>query len=222
MLPEETYDLSTTLSLEGQPHRDGASYLDVTSSCSTAAERRTPLRLAARRRRRSSLRKHSTSRTRQVMFRRLRVRLSRRLTRRATAAQPRAALRRRDHQDIPDGPPVRTQTTSTRARFAWDPRAIRVGIRGGVGHFTPQHAVLTSSKRRRRTNATGDTVAGATDPLFPTARHPAGFPPGAVLPARSIQEISPDSRTTFRNGPRHPCAVGRAQRVSVDFNITAA
>ena len=62
----------------------------------------------------------------------------------------------------------------------------------------------------------------STDPLFPTFPNTLpGFPPGAVLPARSIQEISPDLENehawTSSIGVQHQ--LGARSSVAVDFNI---
>ena len=67
-------------------------------------------------------------------------------------------------------------------------------MRGGVGRFTQQYAIFTIVKGGvggRNGQVTLTLVP--TDPLFPVFPNalPA-FPPGAVLPPRDIQEISPD------------------------------
>ncbi len=87
-------------------------------------------------------------------------------------------------------------TTSIRASGSRGiPGAIRSGPSAAAsGHFTQQHAIFTIVKGGvGGRNGLVTLSLNSTDPLFPTFPNSLpGFPPGAVLPARSIQEISPD------------------------------
>jgi hypothetical protein len=98
--------------------------------------------------------------------------------------------------DIPDWPAgTDANNFDPRVGFAWDPRGDQKwAIRGGFGHFTQQHPIFTIVKGGvggRNGQVTLTLVP--TDALFPTYPNVLpGFPPGAILPARNIQEISPD------------------------------
>jgi Carboxypeptidase regulatory-like domain/TonB dependent receptor len=99
-------------------------------------------------------------------------------------------------KDIPDWPAgTDANNLDPRVGFAWDPKGDQKwSIRGGFGRFTQQHPIFTIVKggvggRNGQVTVTL-TPADALFPAFPNAL-PA-FPPGASLPARSIQEISPD------------------------------
>jgi outer membrane receptor protein involved in Fe transport len=99
-------------------------------------------------------------------------------------------------KDIPDWPAgTDANNFDPRVGFAWDPKGDQKwAIRGGVGRFTQQHPIFTIVKGGvGGRNGQVTIVLSPTDPLFPTFPNalPA-FPPGAVLPPRSIQEISPD------------------------------
>jgi outer membrane receptor protein involved in Fe transport len=99
-------------------------------------------------------------------------------------------------KDIPDWPAgTDANNVDPRIGFAWDPKGDQKwSIRGGVGRFTQQHPIFTIVKGGvgGRNGQVTVTLTPA-DPLFPTFPNPLpAFPPGAVLPARSIQEISPD------------------------------
>ena len=62
----------------------------------------------------------------------------------------------------------------------------------------------------------------STDPLFPTFPNTLpGFPPGAVLPARSIQEISPDleNEHAWTASVGFQRQLGARTSVAVDANI---
>jgi hypothetical protein len=97
---------------------------------------------------------------------------------------------------IPDWPAgTDMNNVDPRVGFAWDPKGDQKwSIRGGFGRFTQQYAIFTIVKGGVGGRNGQVTVSlSPTDPLFPTFPNalPA-FPPGAVLPARDIQEISPD------------------------------
>ena len=99
-------------------------------------------------------------------------------------------------RDIPDWPAgTDANNVDPRIGFAWDPKGDQKwSIRGGVGRFTQQHPIFTIVKGGVG-GRNGQVTVSLTpaDPLFPTFPNalPA-FPPGAVLPPRDIQEISPD------------------------------
>jgi outer membrane receptor protein involved in Fe transport len=99
-------------------------------------------------------------------------------------------------KDIPDWPAgTDANNLDPRVGFAWDPRGDQKwAVRGGFGRFTQQHPIFTIVKGGvGGRNGQVTVTLTPTDPLFPTFPDslPA-FPPGAALPARSIQEISPD------------------------------
>ena len=99
-------------------------------------------------------------------------------------------------KDIPDWPAGTDKNNiDPRIGFAWDPKGDQKwAIRGGFGQFTQQYAIFTIVKGGVGGRNGEVTVSlTPTDPLFPTFPNtlPA-FPPGAVLPPRDIQEISPD------------------------------
>ncbi|HXG89661.1 MAG TPA: carboxypeptidase regulatory-like domain-containing protein [Vicinamibacterales bacterium] len=99
-------------------------------------------------------------------------------------------------KDIPDWPAgTDGNNFDPRVGFAWDPKGDQKwAVRGGFGRFTQQHPIFTIVKGGVG-GRNGQVTVSLTpsDPLFPTFPNalPA-FPPGAVLPARDIQEISPD------------------------------
>jgi hypothetical protein len=99
-------------------------------------------------------------------------------------------------KDIPDWPAgTDANNFDPRIGFAWDPRGDQKwAVRGGFGRFTQQHPIFTIVKGGvGGRNGQVTVLLTPEDPLFPTFPNtlPA-FPPGAVLPPRSIQEISPD------------------------------
>jgi hypothetical protein len=99
-------------------------------------------------------------------------------------------------KDIPDWPAdTDMNNLDPRVGFAWDPKGDQKwAIRGGFGRFTQQYAIFTIVKGGVGGRNGQVTLSLApTDPLFPVFPNvlPA-FPPGAVLPPRDIQEISPD------------------------------
>lgn len=104
-------------------------------------------------------------------------------------------------KDIPDWPAgTDTNNFDPRIGFNWDPTGEQKwSVRGGFGRFTQQHPIFTIVKGGVG-GRNGQVTLSLTpnDPLFPTFPNalPA-FPPGAVLPARDIQEISPDLGNEF-------------------------
>ena len=99
-------------------------------------------------------------------------------------------------KDIPDWPAgTDANNLDPRVGFAWDPKGDQKwAVRGGFGRFTQQHPIFTIVKGAvggRNGQVTLNLTP--TSPLFPTFPSVlSAFPPGATLPARDIQEISPD------------------------------
>ena len=128
-------------------------------------------------------------------------------------------------KDIPDWPAGTDKNNlDPRVGFAWDARGDQKWVvRGGFGGFTQQHAIFTIVKGGvGGRNGLVTLSLSPADPLFPTFPNVLpGFPPGAVLPARSIQEISPDLENehawTSSLGVQHQ--LGARGSVAVDFNI---
>jgi len=128
-------------------------------------------------------------------------------------------------KDIPDWPAgTDPNNFDPRVGFAWDPNGDQKwAVRGGFGRFTQQHPIFTIVKGGVG-GRNGQVTVSLTpsDPLFPTFPNalPA-FPPGAVLPARDIQEISPD----LENEHAWTASLGFQRRltartsVAVDANI---
>lgn len=96
-------------------------------------------------------------------------------------------------------------------------------MRGGFGRFTQQHPIFTIVKGGvGGRNGLVTLSLNSTDPLFPTFPNTLpGFPPGATLPARSIQEISPDLENEhawqWSFGVQRQ--VGRRTSVAIDANL---
>ena len=104
-------------------------------------------------------------------------------------------------KDIPDWPAgTDANNIDPRVGFAWDVKGDQKwAVRGGVGRFTQQHPIFTIVKGGVG-GRNGQVTINLTpaSPLFPT--FPAvlsAFPPGAVLPARDIQEIAPDLENEY-------------------------
>ena len=128
-------------------------------------------------------------------------------------------------KDIPDWPAgTDANNFDPRIGFAWDPKGNqRWAVRGGFGRFTQQHPIFTIVKGgvggRNGQVTVNLTPADALFPTFPNTL-PA-FPPGAVLPARSIQEISPDleKRARLAASIGFQRQLGIRTSVAVDANI---
>lgn len=128
-------------------------------------------------------------------------------------------------KDIPDWPAGTDKNNlDPRIGFAWDPKGDQKwAIRGGFGGFTQQHAIFTIVKGGvGGRNGLVTLSLNSTDPLFPTFPNTLpGFPRGAVLPARSIQEISPDLENEHSwngsLGVQHQ--IGSRSSVAIDFNM---
>jgi outer membrane receptor protein involved in Fe transport len=128
-------------------------------------------------------------------------------------------------KDIPDWPAgTDANNLDPRVGFAWDPKGDQKwAVRGGVGRFTQQHAIFTIVKGGvggRNGQVTINLTP--TDALFPTFPNPLpAFPPGAVLPARSIQEISPDleNEHAWQASIGFQRQIGARTSVAVDANM---
>ena len=104
-------------------------------------------------------------------------------------------------KDIPDWPaPTDKNNVDPRVGFNWDPHGDqRWSVHGGAGRFTQQNPIFTIVKGAvLGRNGIVTLALPPSDPAFPKFPNtlPA-FPPGAVLPARNIQEISPDLENEF-------------------------
>jgi outer membrane receptor protein involved in Fe transport len=128
-------------------------------------------------------------------------------------------------KDIPDWPAgTDANNFDPRIGFAWDPTGDQTwAVRGGVGRFTQQHPIFTIVKGGvGGRNGQVTILLTPTDPLFPTFPNtlPA-FPPGAVLPARSIQEISSDleNEHAWSGSIGFQRRLGTRTSVAVDANM---
>ena len=128
-------------------------------------------------------------------------------------------------KDIPDWPAgTDANNLDPRVGFAWDPKGDQKwAIRGGFGRFTQQHPIFTIVKGGvGGRNGLVTLSLNSTDPLFPVFPNVLpGFPPGAVLPARSIQEISPDleNEQAWTASVGFQRQIGARTSVAVDANI---
>jgi hypothetical protein len=128
-------------------------------------------------------------------------------------------------KDIPDWPAgTDANNIDPRVGFAWDPKGDQKwAIRGGVGRFTQQHPIFTIVKGGvGGRNGQVTVLLSPTDPLFPVFPNalPA-FPPGAVLPPRNIQEISPDleNEHAWNGSIGFQRLLGPRTSVAVDANV---
>jgi outer membrane receptor protein involved in Fe transport len=128
-------------------------------------------------------------------------------------------------KDIPDWPAgTDANNFDPRVGFAWDPKGDQKwAVRGGFGRFTQQHPIFTIVKGGvGGRNGQVTIVLSPSDPLFPTFPNPLpAFPPGAVLPPRSIQEISPDleNEHAWQYSIGFQRQLGIRTSLSVDANV---
>jgi hypothetical protein len=128
-------------------------------------------------------------------------------------------------KDIPDWPAgTDANNIDPRVGFAWDPRGDQKwAVRGGFGRFTQQHPIFTIVKGGvGGRNGQVTVLLSPTDPLFPAFPNPLpAFPPGAVLPPRNIQEISPDleNEHAWNASIGFQRQLGPRTSVSVDANV---
>ncbi len=128
-------------------------------------------------------------------------------------------------RNIPDYPaPTDKNNLDPRIGFAWDPKGDQKwAVRGGCGRFTQQHPIFTIVKGGvGGRNGQVTVLLTPADPLFPTFPNtlPA-FPPGAVLPARNIQEISPDleNEHAWNGSFGFQRQLGSRTSISIDANV---
>jgi len=128
-------------------------------------------------------------------------------------------------KDIPDWPaPVDKNNLDPRLGFNWDMRGDQKwAMRGGVGRFTQQNPIFTIVKGAvLGRNGIVTLALPPSDPAFPVYPNALpGFPPGAVLPARNIQEISPDLENEFawQYSLGVQRQLGSRTSASVDLNV---
>ena len=128
-------------------------------------------------------------------------------------------------RNIPDYPaPTDKNNIDPRVGFAWDPKGDQKwAVRGGFGRFTQQHPIFTIVKGGvGGRNGQVTVLLTPADALFPTFPNPLpAFPPGAVLPARNIQEISPDleNEHAWTSSIGFQRQIGSRMSIAVDANV---
>ena len=128
-------------------------------------------------------------------------------------------------KDIPDWPaPTDKNNVDPRIGFNWDPRGDQKwSVHGGVGRFTQQNPIFTIVKGAvLGRNGIVTLALPPSDPAFPVFPNPLpAFPPGAVLPARNIQEISPDLENEFawQESLGVQRQIGARTSASIDLNV---
>ena len=127
--------------------------------------------------------------------------------------------------DIPYWPvPTDANNVDPRVGFAWDPKGDQKwSVRGGFGGFTQQFAIFTIAKGAvGGRNGIVQLSLVPSDPAFPVyPNNLPAFPPGAVLPPRNIQEISPDLKNehAWTSNIGFQRQLGPRASLSVDANI---
>jgi len=123
--------------------------------------------------------------------------------------------------------PTDRNNVDPRIGFAWDPKGDQKwSVRGGLGAFTQQNPIFTILKgavQGRYGIVQLSLPAGDPNfPVFPNALP--GFPPGAVLPARNIQEISPDleNERGWQYSLGFQRQLGKRSSLTVDANVNRA
>ena len=128
-------------------------------------------------------------------------------------------------KDIPDWPaPTDKNNLDPRVGFNWDPRGDQKwSVHGGAGRFTQQNPIFTIVKGAvLGRNGIVTLALPPSDPAFPKFPNPLpAFPPGAVLPARNIQEISPDLENEFawQESLGVQRQLGSRTSASIDLNV---
>lgn len=128
-------------------------------------------------------------------------------------------------KDVPYWPvPTDGNNADPRIGFAWDPKGDQKwSIRGGFGGFTQQHAIFTIVKGGvGGRNGIVQLSLVPTDAAFPVyPNNLPAFPPGAVLPPRNIQEISPDLKNehAYTGNVGVQRQLGPRTSISVDANL---
>jgi len=130
--------------------------------------------------------------------------------------------------NIPYWPaPTDKNNVDPRIGFAWDPAGDQKwSVRGGLGAFTQQNPIFTILKGAVQGRyGIVQLSLPAGDPNFPVYPNalPA-FPPGAVLPARNIQEISPDleNERGWQYNIGFQRQLGSRSSFTVDANVNRA
>jgi outer membrane receptor protein involved in Fe transport len=128
-------------------------------------------------------------------------------------------------RDIPDWPaPTDRNNVDPRVGFNWDPLGDQKwSVHGGAGRFTQQNPIFTIVKGAvLGRNGIVTLALPPSDPAFPKFPNTLpGFPPGAVLPARNIQEIAPDLENEFawQYSIGAQRQLGSRTSASVDVNV---